>query len=70
MIRDAEENEIQVGMVVSFKSDVEQTGTVTRIHKNDYGQTILTVEDPDGFSGDYIGGQTKTTVEASRCFVD
>jgi hypothetical protein len=59
--------EISVGDVVGFKSDIEQSGVVTAIRQS-YMGTVLTLESKWGFSGDYIGGDTVTTEEASDCW--
>ena len=59
--------EVTVGDVVCFKSDIEQSGVITAIKKTVYG-TSLTLESKWGFSGDYIGGDTVTTELASNCW--
>ena len=59
-----------VGSYVSFKSDIEQGGDIVQIKKNMMGSIELTLEDEDGFHGDYIGGDTRTTVLASDCWLD
>jgi len=56
---------VYIGDCVSFKCDIEQCGTVIAIHGDD-----LTLERPDGFDGGYIGGDTTTIMEASRCWID
>lgn len=56
---------VKVGDVVGFKCDVEQYGTITKINGN-----MLTLEREYGFEGGYIGGQTVTTQDASRCWLD
>jgi hypothetical protein len=54
-----------VGDVVGFKSDYEQHGRVTKIDGD-----RLTLENQDGFGGDYLR-YAKTTVErASDCWID
>jgi signal peptidase I len=56
---------IKVGDVVGFKSDYEQHGRVTKIEGD-----RLTLENPDGFGGDYLR-YAKTTVErVSDCWID
>ena len=65
MAKDADGITLKVGMYVEFKSDIEQGGTVVAIRGNS-----VTVENKDGFSGDYIGGTTRTTVPADRCWSD
>jgi hypothetical protein len=56
---------VSVGDVVGFKSDIEQSGRIVAIDGR-----ILTLENPNGFDGAYIGGDTRTTVDADRCWVD
>jgi hypothetical protein len=51
---------IEVGDIVSFKSDVEQGGEVAAIN----GKT-LTLKNDEGFEGAYIGGKTTTTISAN-----
>ena len=64
-----EGQQIKVGDYVCFKSDVEQCGKVVAIKKS-YMGTALTLENESGFSGGYIGGQTRTVEEASDCWVE
>ena len=61
---------VTIGDVVGFKSDHEQCGVISNMKRNSFGQVILTLEDEDGFSGDYIGGQTTTDVLACECWID
>ena len=56
-----EETEVKVGDVVYFKSDIEQAGQVVRLTSN-----TAVLENLDGFSGDYIGGQTQTVQPLDR----
>ena len=56
-----------VGDVAYFKSDVEQAGTVERIEHRG-GSTVLVLTSADGFSGDYIGGQTEAAVDLYDCW--
>ena len=64
-----EGQEVKIGDWVSFKSDIEQGGQIVDIKKT-YMGTALTLENKHGFSGDYIGGDTITTEEASDCWID
>ena len=57
--------DIRVGMSVGFKSDVEQYGRVIEIR----GHTLV-LENTNGFSGEYIGGQTRVSVSARDIWVD
>lgn len=59
-----------VGSYVNFKSDIEQGGYIVQIKRNCMGQVELTLEDEDGFSGDYIGGDTRTSVLATDCWLE
>ena len=61
---------LRVGGWVAFKSDFEQYGEIVEINRNRSGQTILTLKNAHGFEGDYIGGQTTTTMSADVCWVD
>jgi hypothetical protein len=61
--------EVTVGDVVCFKSDVEQSGVIVEI-KQSYSGKALVLESKYGFHGDYIGGQTITTELARDCWID
>jgi len=56
---------VKVGDWVCFKSDVEQSGKITRISGD-----RLTLENPNGFQGGYIGGQEITTQMAGDCWIE
>jgi hypothetical protein len=60
---------IKIGDWVGFKSDIEQSGQVVEI-KSSYMGHSLTLENKNGFHGDYIGGQTITTELASDCWLE
>jgi len=63
---------VKVGDYVSFKSDIEQSGTIIKIYRaqQSFGMVMLDIENMDGFEGNYIGGQTHTTVMANDCWVE
>ena len=61
---------VKIGDYVGFKSDIEQSGKIKSIKSAQSGGAELTLEDDDGFHGDYIGGDTITTVMAVDCWVD
>ncbi len=61
---------VKIGDYVGFKCDIEQSGKIVAIKRNMYNNVELTLEDEDGFHGDYIGGSTRTTELASDCWVD
>ena len=61
--------EVKVGDWVSFKCDIEQSGQIVEI-KTSYMGKALVLENKNGFHGDYIGGQTVTTEQASDCWVE
>jgi len=63
-----EGKEVKVGDYVGFKADIEQVGKIVEI-KNTYMGKGLVLENKNGFHGDYIGGQTITTEEASDCWI-
>jgi hypothetical protein len=60
---------VKVGDWVSFKCDIEQSGKIVEI-KQSYMGTSLVLENPNGFHGDYIGGETITTELARDCWID
>ena len=60
---------VKVGDWVGFKSDVEQSGQIVEIKKSYMGYKLV-LENEYGFHGDYIGGQTRTTEEASDCWLE
>ena len=60
---------VSLGDYVCFKSDIEQSGRIVAI-KQTYAGVSLTLENSNGFSGDYIGGQDITTELARDCWVD
>jgi hypothetical protein len=61
--------EVKIGDVVSFKSDIEQHGEIVAMRKNINGQWVLTLENTNGFIGDYIGGETLTQERAEDCWI-
>ena len=61
--------EVKVGDNVAFKSDIEQWAQIVEI-KRTYAGVALVLENKHGFSGDYIGGDTITTVLARDCWAD
>ena len=61
--------EVTVGDVVCFKSDIEQSGVIVEI-KQSYSGKALVIENKYGFHGDYIGGDTITTQLARDCWID
>jgi hypothetical protein len=61
--------EVTVGDVVCFKSDIEQSGVIVEI-KQSYTGRALVLENKYGFSGDYIGGETVHTELARDCWID
>lgn len=61
---------VKVGDWVEFKCDIEQYGEIVKITKNHFvSGYLLTVANPNGFDGDYIGGDTEATVDAEDCWV-
>ena len=61
--------EVTVGDVVCFKSDIEQSGVIVEI-KSTYMGPSLVLENRYGFHGGYIGGATITTELARDCWID
>ena len=60
---------VGIGDWVCFKSDIEQSGQIVQIKKNLYGKFELVLENLRGFSGEYIGGQTRTIERADDCWL-
>ncbi len=60
---------VSVGDWVGFKSDIEQSGKIIKISRSTYGIT-LTLSNPNGFEGDYIGGETTTTISTNDAWVE
>lgn len=60
---------VKVGDCVGFKSDIEQWGEIVAIRRDVNGNWILHLENTNGFSGDYIGGETQTQERASDCWI-
>jgi hypothetical protein len=59
---------VGIGDRVGFKQDIENDGTIIAIERNAWnGGYTLTLENLDGFDGDYIRG-TRTTETADRCW--
>ena len=69
MFATVEGQQVKVGDYVGFKADFEQVGQIIEI-KNTYMGKALVLENKNGFGGDYIGGQTITTEEASDCWIE
>ena len=60
---------VTIGDVVSFKSDIEQSGTIVDI-KQTYSGVALTLQSEFGFEGSYIGGEEITTELGRDCWID
>ncbi len=56
---------VKVGDYVGFKSDYEQSGKITKINGN-----WLTLENENGFGGEYLRYETVTTESANDCWVE
>jgi hypothetical protein len=65
-----EGQEVTIGDVVGFKSDIEQSGVIVEIKKTVCFGVSLVLENKYGFHGDYIGGDTITTQLARDCWID
>lgn len=59
----------KVGDWVGFKSDIEQSGRIKEIKYDTRGKMYV-LENPNGFEGGYIGGQTITEEFADDCWED
>ena len=53
----------KIGQVVEFESDIEQCGEIIKIHG--VCKEWLTLKNKHGFKGEYIGGDTETTIHVS-----
>jgi len=60
--------QVKVGDVVGFKCDIEQYGKIVEIKSG--RRPVLVLENEDGFDGEYIGGETKTEMDADDCWLD
>ena len=60
---------VKIGDTVAFNSGCEQWAMIVEIKKT-YAGVALVLENLNGFSGDYIGGETITTRLASECWAD
>ena len=60
---------VKIGDYVGFKCDIEQYGKIVKIQKTGFG-TQLTLENKNGFDGEYIGGDTVTIQMAEDCWID
>lgn len=63
---------LKIGDCIGFKSDIEQGGKIIKIESGGgYGRgDLLTLENEYGFSGDYIGGETITQIDAADGFTE
>lgn len=67
MAQDADGNILEVGDVVGFKCDIEQSGRITKI-LNGRDLLLEPLTDHGYFQGDYIGRDDTTVQPANRCF--
>ncbi len=56
---------VKVGDWVGFKSDYEQSGKIVAINGDQ-----LTLENENGFGGEYLRYATTTQEAADRCWID
>ena len=61
---------VTIGDCVGFKSDIEQYGEIVFMHRNLNGHWMLTLENTNGFIGDYLRGETRTVQRAEDCWVE
>ncbi len=62
--------QLSIGDQVSFKSDIEQSGTIIGIKRDIMGRRVFVLQSQYGFEGAYIGGEDVVQVPASECWVD
>lgn len=68
---DGETVTVKLGDMVGFKCDIENYGRIVRIQRNPTGRGYdLTLENKNGFSGDYIGGDTQTVEHSSDIWTE
>lgn len=60
---------VKIGSIVCFKSDDIQYGKVVKIKVNSWGDVTLKVKADGKFTGHYIGGKKKVTINANDCFL-
>jgi signal peptidase I len=60
---------VNVGDTVYFKSDIEQSGTLVEITSDKQNWIIFVLENKNGFSGAYIGGQTRVAKRIKELWV-
>ena len=57
--------DVKPGDWICFKSDIEQSGKITRING-----AHITVENENGLEGCYLRGQTTVTLYKGNCWVE
>ena len=62
------DRKVSVGDWVEFKCDIEQGGCITKITTNENAMVTLHLENQNGFDGDYIGGETETTIDLGDAY--
>lgn len=61
---------VNIGDVVCFKSDYEQSGKIVAIKPAPWGRgKVLVLENPNGFGGDYLRYVTRTEESAEDCWL-
>jgi hypothetical protein len=61
---------VYVGDWVGFKSDIEQSGKITKIKNNRWGRgKVLELRNENGFSGEYLRYCKVTEMDADDCWV-
>jgi hypothetical protein len=68
--RDGDRLILAVGDWVCFKSDIEQSGRIVGFQQSRSYHLELLLENPNGFDGGYIGGETRTSVLARDVWVE
>lgn len=62
---------VKVGDSVGFKSDFEQSGTITKIERSQSGRGwLLHLHSDEGFGGEYLRYAKDTIELASDCWID
>ena len=62
-VRTKDGNVLKVGDFVGFKCDIEQYGEIVDIKRPSgmFRPPMVVLSNPNGFDGEYIGGDTETT---------
>jgi hypothetical protein len=66
--KNGEVKRVNVGDHVEFKSDIEQGGKVIDITTDVRGRVVFTLQNLNGFQGEYLRGETITVELSTDCW--